>query len=507
MRQLLQCVVGRRSDSCPFVLQSPVLSPRFITLAGPTGPAHHLRTHALRVVKKIILPLCLLLAAPVLAPYTIAAQPNFLIFMADDMSYHDMANVGNPDVKTPHLDRFAAQGTTFTHAYNSSPMCAPTRMSLYTGLHPVRHGGYPNHSQVKPHVRTLPHHLTDLGYRVALLGKRHEKPVAQFPFEFLGGRHHDDGEGLDLDPDQVGEFIASHRNEPWCLVVTSNQPHTPWNRGDASAYDPATLTLPPYLVDTPETRTALAAYYAEITYLDAQFGRVMAQLEAEGDPTNTLVLFLTEQGSNFPFCKWTCYETGLRSTVIARWPGEVPANRTTSTLIQYVDVTPTLIELAGGKVSAPDFDGRSLAQFFDDPTPPHRYIFGLQTTRGIHRGSDAYGIRTVRDGRYRLIWNLNFITTFQNSVTNHFPPYLSWNDLARSGDPFAAQRHLAYSQRPEFELYDLVNDPWSMTNLAEEPHHSARIRELHTTLQAWMAQQGDSGYDTEMAALDRIPQK
>lgn len=432
-----------------------------------------------------------------------AAPPNFLIFMADDMSYHDLGCTGNPDVQTPHLDRFATEGTTFTHAYNSSPMCAPTRMSLYTGLHPVRHGGYPNHSMVRPEVRSLPHYLHDLGYEVALLGKRHEKPEAQFPFKFLGGRHHDNGKGLDLDLNHAGKFIEAQKDAPWCLVVTSNQPHTPWNRGDPSAYDPAALTLPPYLVDTPATRDAMASYYAEITYMDAQFGDVMAQLEASGEADQTFVLFLTEQGSNFPFCKWTCYETGLRSTAIARWPHEVPAHHQTATPIQYIDVVPTLVELAGSTPAAHDFDGRSFAKIFEPDYQSHRYIFGLQTTRGIHHGSDAYAIRTVRDERYRLIWNLNYTDTFQNSVTKNFAPYRSWAD---SDTPFAAQRHLDYQQRPEFELYDFLEDPWSMTNLAAHPVHQPRIKTLHTALQSWMHQQGDQGIPTERSAPARIPE-
>lgn len=438
---------------------------------------------------------------------TAADRPNFLIFMADDMTYHDLGTVGNPDVRTPHLDQFASEGTTFTHAYNSSPMCAPTRMSLYTGLHPVRHGGYPNHSKVYPDVRSLPHHLGALGYTVALLGKRHEEPTTQFPFNVLGGQHGDKGEGLDLDTSKVGSFLTTHSDAPWCLIVTSNQPHTPWNRGDPSAYDPWKLQLPPYLVDTPTTRKALAAYYAEITYLDGQFGHVMAQLEEHGATNNTVVIFLTEQGSNFPFCKWTCYETGLRATAIMRWPDRIPSGLRRSDMIQYVDITPTLIELAGGQFEVTQFDGVSLTGVIADPdsTSPHEYVFGLQTTRGIYHGSEAYGIRTVRDNHYRLVWNLNHQDKFQNTVTRNFPTYRSWESPANSGDDFATQRILAYTTRPEFELYDLEEDPWSMTNLAHHPKHANRVRKLHSVLKTWMQQQGDTGIPTERAALDRIP--
>ena len=455
-------------------------------------------------LKALLLPLCGLLP-PIHG--SAVDRPNFLVFMADDMTYHDLGSVGNHDVHTPHLDKFAAEGTTFTHAYNSSPMCAPTRMSLYTGLHPVRHGGYPNHSKVYPAVRTLPHLLGDLGYDVALLGKRHEEPASQFPFNVLGGKHGDKGEGLDLDTGKVGDYLATHSDESWCLIVTSNQPHTPWNRGDASAYDPSLLKLPPYLADTQVTRKALAAYYAEITYLDEQFGHVMAQLEEHGEAENTLVIFLTEQGSNFPFCKWTCYETGLRATAMMRWPGQIPTDEARETLIQYVDITPTLVDLAGGLIEKNQFDGTSLAQVIGnrESPAPHQYVFGLQTTRGIYHGSEAYAIRSVRDDRYRLVWNLNHHEKFQNSVTRNFPTYQSWKSAAESGNHFATTRLLDYTTRPEFELYDLERDPWSMTNLAADPKHAEHVHLLHDVLQKWMMQQGDEGILTELAALDRIP--
>jgi N-sulfoglucosamine sulfohydrolase len=135
-------------------------------------------------------------------------KPNFLLFMADDLSYHDLGCAGNSDVHTPNLDRFASQGTVFPRTYTAAPTCAPTRMSLYTGIQPVRNGGHPNHSAVYPEIRTLPQYLGELGYEVAILGKRHERPIEQFPFKQLRGRNHDDGTGLDLDTDLAGVFIG-----------------------------------------------------------------------------------------------------------------------------------------------------------------------------------------------------------------------------------------------------------------------------------------------------------
>lgn len=435
-------------------------------------------------------------------------RPNFLIFMADDMSFHDLGCYGNKDIRTPHLDGLAKQGVRFTRCYNSSPMCAPTRMSLFTGLHPVRHGGYPNHSRVHDAIRSLPHFLKELGYTSAILGKRHEKPLKNFPFLSLGGKNHDHGTGLDLDLSKSREFIDAHHDEPWCLVITSNQPHTPWTRGNPAAYPPEKLTLPSYLVDTPETRSGLSKYYAEITYMDNQVGTVLRHLEESGEANDTLVLFLGEQGSNFPYCKWTCYETGLRSAAIARWPERIPPGSVADQMIQYVDILPTFIDLAGGDPESEDFDGKSARTvLMGGETPIHRFIFGLQTSRGIFSGPQAFGIRTVRDDRYRLIWNLNAANQFSNTVTAGKPVFKSWKKQAEQGDLFADRRVKGYITRPELELYDLTEDPWEMNNLADEAEHADRRQSLLSELKAWMRQQGDQGQVTEANAHQRIPGK
>ena len=433
-----------------------------------------------------------------------ARRPNLLLFLADDMTYHDLGCYGNAEVHTPNLDRLAEEGMRFERAFNSSPMCAPTRMSLYTGLHPVRNGAYPNHSRVHPQVQSLPHYLKALGYQTALLGKRHEAPAENFPFTYLGGRHHDGGDGIDLDLVKSRAFIEENADTPWCLVVSSNQPHTPWNRGQSGAYAPDALTLPPYLVDTPETREALARYYAEVRYLDGQVGRVLQDLAETGQEENTLVLFLSEHGSNFPHCKWTCYDTGVRSAALVRWPGRVSADRTSAAMIQYVDVLPTLLDVVGGAPGGYDFDGKSFLPILTGERDGHHdYAFSLQTSKGIYNGPAAYGIRTVRSRRYRLIWNLNGENEFQNLVTRGFAPYQSWERKAVAGDPFAQKRVRWYRKRPAFELYDLQHDPYELDNQAEVPAYRPVRNRLKAELDRWMAQQGDRGTATERAALQR----
>jgi len=437
---------------------------------------------------------------------TIAAAqdtPNLLLFMADDMTYTDLGCFGNPDVRTPHIDGLAKQGVRFTRCYNAAPTCSPLRQSLFTGIYPVRNGAHPNHSRVYEGVKSLPHYLRPLGYRVAIVGKRHEAPASAFPFEMLGGSHGDGGrtpDGADLPLDKAREFISKKRGKPWCLVVTSNQPHTPWNRGDASQYDPKSLTVPPYLVDTPVLREALSRYYAEITYMDGQVGEMLRILKQQNVDQNTVVLWLSEQGSQLPFGKWTCYDTGVHAAAVLRWPGQVKPGSQSEALLSYVDVVPTFIELAGGK--AKGVDGKSFAPLLRGETMQHNdVVFSVNTTRGIYHGSEAFGIRSATDGRWLYIRNLHSDGRFQNMVTFRDPVFASWKTIESD---FARSRVNAYVQRAPEELYDLASDPWCLKNLADTPR-AKPMAKLSTAMDAWMKQQGDLGDETERAAESRQP--
>ena len=436
--------------------------------------------------------------------------PNILIFMGDDLTYTDIGPYGSEQVHTPHLDQFAQQGLKFNYAFSSSAMCAPTRMELYTGIQPVRNGGHPNHSRVYDNIRSMPNYLRPLGYRVGILGKRHEAPQKNIGFEFIGGNTKKDKKGKaihkSIDLKLAKQFIEKTQG-PWALVVASRQPHGPWNLGDRSRYDPDQIQVPADLVDTPETRKALSLYFAETTFLDSQFGQVLAYLKASGKEKDTLVLFLTEQGSTFPFAKWTLYENGVRAGVIARWPGKIKPATTTDAMIQYTDVLPTLIEIAGQSSDKMDFDGRSFANVLYGKTKQHRkYSFAAHTTNGILNSSKSYPIRSVRDQRYRLIWNLDYKAKFQNIAIAKGGPagtFKSWIKLANNGDIKAKERVESYQYRPEFELYDIDQDPLNLNNLANNKNYSDIQENLFKELKNWMKQQGDKGLATEADAPNR----
>ena len=251
-------------------------------------------------------------------------------------------------------------------------------------------------------------------------------------------------------------------------------------------------------------RELLVKYYAEINAFDTQVGHVLRILEENEMTDNTVVVLLSEQGNSMPFAKWTCYKNGLQSAMLVRWPGHIQPGSETDALVNYIDVVPTMMDIAG--IEAPDTDGKSFYGVLKGETNVHsQYSFGQQTSRGIYSGPAYYGIRSVKDGRYNYIVNLTPEATFQNTTTQGNKAYMnSWRKKANAGDQFAADRLYKYQHRPAEELYDMIEDPWELKNLADDPQYAAKKAELRTAMEAWMADVGDLGQETEMKALERL---
>jgi len=191
--------------------------------------------------------------------YARAGRPNLVLIIADDCTYLDTEVYGG-QAKTPHLNKLAEEGMKFTHCFQAAPMCSPTRHCLYTGIYPVKSGAYPNHTMAYDWVKSIAHYLQADGYRTHLSGKTHINPESVFPFEYSGKQNNPDMAEVDK---LFGECAESKK--PFLLIAASNEPHSPWNKGDASQYPPDKLKLPPVLADAPDTRANFSKYLAEIT--------------------------------------------------------------------------------------------------------------------------------------------------------------------------------------------------------------------------------------------------
>ena len=427
-----------------------------------------------------------------------AEKPNFALFIADDCSYYDLGCYGSKDSVTPNIDGFAKEGMLFSRAYQAVPMSSPTRHNLYTGIWPVRSGAYPNHTFAEEDTKSIVHQLKPQGYKVALIGKSHISPKSVFPFDLFVPA---DKEG-DLDFKALSRFIDEciRENTPYCLLVASNQPHSPWNKGDTSRFKPESLHLPPMYVDIPETRTDFSNYLAEINYMDNEFGTLLSILDDKKQRDNTMVVYLSEQGNSLPFAKWTCYDAGVHSACIVRWPGKVKPGTKSDAIVEYVDIVPTFVDIAGGE-PVEKMDGESFKNVLLGQKKTHKkYTFSMQTTRGINKGSKYYGIRSVCDGRYRYIVNLTPEAEFRCVMTEN-SLFRLWEKQAQS-DPEAKEITQSYIHRPACELYDIRTDPYCLDNLAGNPKYSKKIKELSDALTGWMEYCGDKGQETEMKALE-----
>ncbi|MBE7178027.1 MAG: sulfatase [Mucilaginibacter polytrichastri] len=432
---------------------------------------------------------------------SLAQKPNIVIIMADDLDSRQLSCYGGQNIRTTNIDALAAEGLQFNRIYASEAMCVPTRASLFTGLYPVRNGAYQNHKPVRPGLKSVAHYLGAQGYRVGLSGKDHvTKPKSIFPFEIIAGFEPNCVAATDdYQLDSIRRFIQ--QPEPYCLFIMSINPHAPWTVGDPSEFDAKKLVLPGHWVDTDSTRARFTHYLAEVRRLDNQVGDVMKMLRETGQDKNTIVIFLGEQGPQFPGGKWTCWDNGQKSSMIVRYPEKAQSGSKTDAMVQYEDITPTLLDIAGGK-PVPGLDGKSFLPVILGKSARHRdFAYGIHNN--IPEGP-RYPMRSVRDGRYKLIVNLEpereYRIKFMMNPGSDNPTWRTWQEKAKT-DPVAKSRVERIAHHPPLEFYDTDADPYELKNLAKDPKYAAKIRQLRTQLDAWMKQQNDPG-----ASLD-IPLK
>lgn len=411
-----------------------------------------------------------------------AEKPHLVVFLSDDHGQLDSTPYGATDVRTPNMQRLATAGMTFTHAFVASPACAPSRAALLTGRMPARNGAEANHTYKRDDVPSLPRVLQQLGYQTAAFGKvAHGKDADRHGFDVIEPRH---------DVETVRSFLASRKgSQPLCLFVGTHEPHVPWP--DIEGYSPEQVTLPPTFIDTPETREFRTRYYTDVTKADTLLGEIY-DLSNEVLGTETLFLYSSDHGAQWPFGKWTLYDAGIRVPMIAVWPGKIAAGSESPAMVQWTDLLPTLIDAGGGEV--PDgLDGRSFLPVLLGKTEQHRDV--IYTTHTADGAMNNYPSRSIRTRDWKLIWNLRpdfaFTTHIDKALARDGGRYwISWFERTQN-DEQARQIVARYHQRPEFELYHLPGDPHEQQNLAADPDSARRVQEMHQQLQEWIASQGD----------------
>jgi uncharacterized sulfatase len=453
-----------------------------------------------------------------------ADRPNMVFILGDDMNRDSWGAYGSVDCKTPNIDDLAREGLLFENVYCSTAMCAPFRQELYSGRSPWRTKTLSNHSISTAGTKSIAHYLKALGYRVALLGKNHVGPKKAYPFEYI--------QGGDKKKDQNPIFLSKARafmdscvkeNTPFCLFVASSDSHAPFTTGDRSKYRASELTIPPYWVDTPTLREVLVSYYAEVSNFDDLVGDMRKELERRDLWKDTIFMVCSEQGSQLPFAKWTCYDQGLHSGLIMHWGGLANMGSSISEMISIADITPTLVAAAGGSLDEGDVDGKSflrLVKGVEDGQDKeggkneveakgglaehHQYLYGAFTNCNIINNLNrVFPIRSIRSRDYTLIYNPNFRDITSNTTLSLALKYLrggkskkldtasSWMALSNKNAKEQGLVHKLH-HRPEYEFYHRSKDPYELHNEIDNPEYLPVIRQLKHDLFLKLKALGDA---------------
>jgi N-sulfoglucosamine sulfohydrolase len=426
-----------------------------------------------------------------LSPLAAAAKPNIVLIIADDMNWDDCGTYGHPSIKTPNIDALATSGLTFQHAY------------LITGRYPHNTGAEQLHWPLPAESLTFVEQLKSAGYYTAAAGKWHLGEVIKDRFDDVfeastagfilpTGIDAKPGKMVAKSPSGCEAWLSTLQNrpkeKPFFLWLAALDPHREYEDGSLDPpHNPAEVRIPPYMPDTPEVREDFRLYYDEIGRLDQYVGRVVAELEKQGVTDNTLILFVSDNGRPFPGDKTTLYDGGIRTPWIVKWPASIKPSQRTTSLVSSIDIAPTFTNLAGLKAS-PTFAGTSFLPTLKNPaTATRSHIFAEDHWHDY----EDHG-RAVATQRWKLIHNTYpDLPNTPSADAGRSPTWIAIQRRKKQGKLALAQLRCLSKPRAEFELYDLKNDPFELTNLASKEAHQATLTKLKAALKKQFETTGD----------------
>lgn len=429
-------------------------------------------------------------------------RPNFVFIIGDDISAEDLGCYGNAGIRTPNIDRMAAEGLRFTNAYLTASSCSPSRCSIITSRYPHNLGTASElHAELPPGIPLFPTLLRRAGYHTVHSGKAHfgtsknggaVRPVGPAVEAFdVGG----DGEVDELKGGKGGEnrwldhLRTRPPEKPFFMWFASHDAHRNWDPSSFSGINrPSDVTVPPYLVDTPETRLDLARYYDEITRLDYHVGEVLRELKRQGVLEQTVVIVMADNGRPFPHSKTQLYDDGIKTPVIIRAPQLVKKTSVVEGLVSSIDLAPTILEIAG-VTAPPSFQGVSLLPMFANPAALVRdFVFAERNWHNF-----TAHVRMVRSGDFVYLRNAwPDLPLPGASDTFYNPSADALKELHAAGKLTEAQRNVFLAPRPSEEFYDLRTDPQQLKVNAPLPANHPVLGKLRAVLTRWERETGDT---------------
>lgn len=438
---------------------------------------------------------CIILAGCALSVAAEQERPNILFAFADDWGRHAGA-YGTDWLKTPTFDLIASQGILFDQAYTAVAKCAPSRASVLTGRYPWQNEEVGNHlaywpkEQFKTYVETLVEH----GYYAARVGKGWSP--GQLP----------EGRKLcgEIYRGKPGEYVEAFKaflddvpeGQPFHFWFCSSDPHRGYKKQTHTPERLAQIDLPSYWEDTPALRQDVADYAFEVERFDSDTGKMIAVLKERGLLENTLVIMSSDHGMPFPRAKGDTYMAGNHVPLSVMWKGHLrKPGRTCEATVNFVDIAPTVLELAGidsGATAMAPVQGRSWMEIFEGKDigiviPARSFaLYGRERHDvDLRPGNAGYPSRAIRKGKYLYINNLK--------------PELTPTGLKESGggaqfrklDKRSRDWKLLYGPRPADEFYNVEDDPECVNNLAGNPEYAKPMNAMRSMLLRQLREQKD----------------
>jgi arylsulfatase A-like enzyme len=440
-------------------------------------------------------------------------KPNILLLLSDDHSYPFVSAYGDPNVRTPTLDRIASEGMRFHRFFTGAPQCVPSRACLMTGRSAVAANMTRFSAPLPRDQITFPEILRDqggyftgvcgrsfhldgsskIGPAVARMLQQHGLKTFADRVDFLNTCSDNDV------AEQFGRFLDQKPAEkPFFMWANFSDPHHPWNAPQEFRPDPASLVLPAHLPDLPGVRQQLADYCAEVNRLDHTIARVIDLLTERGMIDRTLIVFCGDNGMAMPHGKGSLYDPGSNVPFLVRWPGVVRSDGESNELLSGEDLAPTLLAAAGiapiAKMSGLSF----LPLLKGDPYEGRSYVFVERGPHGsapvtVNMTSSGYDLgRAVRSDRYKFIYNCT--------------PWIPYSPVDSAGGAGWKEMQAASAEgklatgltstyfttpRPVYELYDLESDPSELNNLVGQADVAEIERQLREALAEKMILDGD----------------
>ena len=434
-------------------------------------------------------------------------RPNILLILADDWSWQPEDDRDRLIDHLPTFARIRREGTSFRNAFSASPSCTASRGAILTGQYPWRLAEGANLASILPRrFKVYPDALEGAGYHVGYARK------GWAPGQIDPARRTRNPAGNAYE--DFDAFLARRpKDEPFAFWFGSHDPHRPYVKGAgvAAGGDPKMVTVPPYLPDTPVVRSDIVDYRYEIERLDREAGALLEKLEALGELDNTLVVMTGDNGWPFPRGKATLYDAGWHVPLAIRGPG-VRGGAVSEVPVSLIDLAPTFLGAAG--VKAPTgTSGRDLLPLLSGRGKFGRdHVLGSMERHmdGRTNPGEGYPMRALRTARHLYIRNFkpdrwpagNPSSRPRDRAEIEKGSFAGFADI--DGGPTKAELilrqdepavHLTFERatgkRPAEELFDIVADPWCLTNLAVDPRHRALARSFAAKLDAELRASGD----------------